>query len=125
MSVLSPEKRKRNEERLGAAVKAARERLGMTQKDLANELGVEYYTMISQIERGYMSIPASLWVPLAIALHFDRRHWVVECLYEIQPLMYEALFDHSSTTEVAEALTKSFPASRQPVRNLGNRDSDL
>ena len=122
MSVLSPEKKKRNEERLGAAIKAARERMGMTQKDLAQELGIEYYTMVSQIERGYMSIPANLWVPLAIALHFDRRQWVVECLYEIQPSMYEALFDSTSTTEVAAALTKAFPLSRQQVRNKGEPD---
>jgi hypothetical protein len=64
----------------------------MSQKDLADAIGLQYYTMVSQMELGYISVPASLWVPISNALSLDRVDWVLECLLEIQPQVFFALF---------------------------------
>lgn len=102
--MLSNKKRQKNLENLGSLVKDARNREGFTQKALADALGLEYYTMISQMELGYISIPPSLWTPIADKLRMNRPKWVLQCLLEIQPEVYNALFGNKSITEVSEHL---------------------
>lgn len=104
--MLSDKKRQRNLESLGQLVKDARVKEGFTQKALADALGLEYYTMISQMELGYISIPPSLWTPIADKLRLDRSNWVLECLLEIQPEVFRALFGNKSLREVSEHLSK-------------------
>ena len=104
--MLSEKKRQKNLLALGSLVKEARVKEGFTQKALADALGLEYYTMISQIELGYISIPPVLWTPIADKLRMDRAKWVLECLYEIQPEVYRALFGIKSIAEVSEHLNK-------------------
>ena len=104
--MLSDERRERNKETLGSWLKAARLRRGLTQKDLADAIGVEYYTMISQMELGYISIPPSLWVPLATALKEDIEDFVVTCLSEIQPEVYNALFGNVPLRAVIESVAE-------------------
>jgi len=87
-------------------IKEARIAAGYTQKGLADSLGLEYYTMISQIELGYMSLPPSLWTPLADKLRMPRAAWVLNCLLEIQPEVYTALFGIKSVAEVTEVLDR-------------------
>ena len=102
--MLSEKKRQKNLESLGLLVKEARTKEGFTQKALADALGLEYYTMISQLELGYISIPPSLWTPIADKLRMDRAKWVLQCLYEIQPDVYRAVFGIKSIAEVSEHL---------------------
>jgi DNA-binding XRE family transcriptional regulator len=99
--MLSEKKKQRNESVLGAALKEARTREGYSQKALADALGIEYYTMVSQMELGYMSIPPSLWTPIADKLRLDHADWVLRCLSEIMPEVYHALFGAKSIREVA------------------------
>lgn len=70
--MLSENRKERNRNNLGTELKNSRVKEGYTQKALATALGLEYYTMISQMELGYMSIPASLWVPIADLLRMDK-----------------------------------------------------
>jgi transcriptional regulator with XRE-family HTH domain len=102
--MLSEERRKTNKDSLGAMLKQARTDADFTQKALADALGLEYYTMVSQMELGYISIPASLWVPLAQTLHIDQTEWVTRCLVEYQPDLFYALFGKRGRTEVAQIL---------------------
>ncbi|MFP4570111.1 helix-turn-helix domain-containing protein [Rhodosalinus sp.] len=102
--MLSEERKERNKSGLGAKLKSARTKAGYTQKALASELGVEYYTMISQMELGYISIPPSLWRPIAIVLKLDMGDWVLRCLQEYQPEVYKALFNNRSRKEVSIVL---------------------
>ena len=102
--MLTEKKKQRNHDQLGLALKEARVRGGYSQKALADSLGIEYYTMISQMELGYMSIPPTLWTPIADKLRLDRAGWVLRCLTEIMPEVYHALFGIKSIKEVAEHL---------------------
>lgn len=103
--MLSDRRIEKNRLNLGSEMKEARQRSGYTQKALASTLGIEYYTMISQMELGYISIPASLWSPIANSLSMDPTEWVLRCLLEYQPEVYKALFDNLSRSEVAPVLT--------------------
>lgn len=102
--MLSEQRRQRNRDNLGAALKEARLREGFTQKGLANALGIEHHTMISQLELGYMAIPAPLWVPLAEVLKMDRYSWVLRCVQEYHPDINRSLFGNLSRRELSEFL---------------------
>jgi DNA-binding XRE family transcriptional regulator len=102
--MLSEDRKERNRDNLGSELKDARVRAGYTQKALAQALGLEYYTMISQMELGYISIPATLWRDIAIHLSMDAPIWVLKCLREYQPDMYEALFGKRSLKETGDVL---------------------
>lgn len=99
--MLTESKRRRNQNQMGNALKEARVKEGYTQKALADALGLEYYTMISQMEIGYMSIPPTLWTPIADKCRLDRADWVLRCLAEIMPDVYDALFGVKSIKEVS------------------------
>lgn len=102
--MLSEDRKERNRENLGIELKNARVTAGFTQKALASALGIEYYTMISQMELGYISIPAALWRDIALQLSMDVPTWVLKCIHEYQPDMYHALFQNRSLKETADVL---------------------
>ena len=102
--MLSESKKRRNHEKPGTMLKEARTEAGFTQKALADALGLEYYTMISQMELGYISIPASLWVPISDKTRIDKHRFVLRCLHEIMPEVYRALFGIKSINEAADGL---------------------
>lgn len=103
--MLSEKRKEKNRNSLGQRLKEARTTQGFTQKALAEALNIEYYTMVSQMELGYISIPATLWGPIADTLKMDRAEWVLLCLNEYQPEVYRALFENRSRREVAKCLT--------------------
>lgn len=102
--MLSERRRDRNANRIGTMLKAAREKAGYTQKALADALGLDYYTMVSQMERGYVAVPPTLWVKLADLLHLDRHDFTLRCIETYQPNVYEALFGNKKRTDAAEDL---------------------
>lgn len=103
--MLSENRKRKNADSLGRIVKDGRTAAGYTQKAFADALGIEYYTMISQMELGYISIPAAFWVPIADKLNFDVSEWVLRCLEEYQPEVYRALFFNASRSEVADVIS--------------------
>ena len=102
--MLSDKRIRKNKENLGTELKEARQKEGYTQKALASALGLEYYTMVSQMELGYISIPPALWVPLAKTLRMETEVWCLRCLKEYQPDVYEALFHNRSIRESGAVL---------------------
>ncbi len=102
--MLSERRRDHNAETIGALIRAAREKAGLTQKAVADAVGLNYYTMISQMELGYVTVPAGLWVKLPDVLGLDRQDFVLRCLSAHQPEVYEALFGTKGRNDVAEAL---------------------
>lgn len=98
------DKRKGRNELIGAFLRTSRENAGLTQKALADQIGLEYYTMISQMELGYISIPPALWIPIAKALGIDRADFVLRCLDSYQPELYMALFDQKGRSETSSCL---------------------
>lgn len=107
--MLSPETRKRNAAEIGATIKRRRQELSMTQKDLGVKLGLNYYTMISQVENGYVTLPPALWAEVADALALDRVEWVATCLDHLHPDIFAALFGRASKAEVEEILRNLHP----------------
>lgn len=103
--MLSADRKQRNRDSLGSVLKERRTAEGYTQKGLADALGIEYYTMISQMELGYISIPSSVWLPIAKTLRMNPSEWVLRCLKEYQPEVYAALFEHRSLNEASVVLT--------------------
>ena len=104
-----------NRSNLAARLKDVRLKKGYTLKALANALGVEHHTMISQMELGYMAIPASLWVPIADVLKMNRYVWTLRCLQEYHPELNRALFGNLSRREIAEFLESLEDRSRSCV----------
>lgn len=102
--MLSDLKKQTNRNGLGSALKEARTKAGFTQKALADALGLEYYPLVSQMENGYMTIPPALWGAIADKLRIDRAEWIIQCLFEIQPEVYSALFGIKSKAEVIQVL---------------------
>lgn len=103
--MLSEKRKRKNATNLGGRMKDGRIAAGYTQKAFADALGIEYYTMVSQMELGYISIPAAFWVPIADVLSFDVSEWVLTCLEEYQPEVYRALFSNASRSEIAEMIS--------------------
>ena len=58
--------------RAGAYIKACREAANLSQKNVGDALGYEYYTTVSQIERGVTTLPMELFPILADLLDVDR-----------------------------------------------------
>lgn len=76
----------------GLWLKGLRESQGMSQRNLADKLDLDYYTFISQLENGRGKIPASRYRSWADALGIDVQVFVKELLFYYDPITYEILF---------------------------------
>ena len=78
---------------LGHWLKMLRQDAGLSQRDLASILGLEYYTFISQLENGRGRIPPSRYKDWAEALGQDIKPFVVKLLSYYDPITYEILYE--------------------------------
>ena len=85
----------------GRWLKARREAQGLSQRQLAELLGTEYYTFVSQLETGRGRIPPDKYRIWAKSLGMDVRDFVVAVLPFYDPVTYEILF--SETQNQADA----------------------
>ena len=81
---------------LGAWLKALREEQGLTQRELAERLSLDYYTFISQLENGRGKIPSHRYREWAEALGQDPKPFVRRLLMHYDPATYEILFSDSA-----------------------------
>jgi len=79
--------------RFGAKLKVWREEAGLTQHDLAIKLGWNYYTMVSQIERGLSRIAPEDIPVWAEMLRRPPKEFAKQYLYYTDPYVYAALYD--------------------------------
>lgn len=77
----------------GEWLKGLREERGLSQTDLAELVGVEYYSFISQIENGRGRIPSGRYAKWADALGLKRRDFAKNLLKFYDPIVYDLLFD--------------------------------
>ena len=77
----------------GRWLKERREKLGLSQRQLAEIVGAEYYTFISQLETGRGRIPPDRYKIWAQALEIPPREFVRNILRFYDPVTYEILFD--------------------------------
>jgi len=76
----------------GQFLKQLRNHAGITQKELADKLDLNYYTMISQIEAGSSRVPPNLFVTYAKALNVDEVLLTKKLMEYYDPYTYLALF---------------------------------
>lgn len=86
----------------GRWLKAAREAAGLTQADLAAQVGLRYYTFVSQVESGLGRVPIETQGAWAEAIGLDPAEFARTLLHYYEPELYRLLFgeDDAGPAEV-------------------------
>jgi len=87
--------------RAGNWLRELRERRGLSQRELAAQIGAEYYTFISQLETGRGRIPPDRYLAWAHALGVDKREFVRTLMSYYDPVTYSILFDEPMESKPA------------------------
>lgn len=83
---------KRLRKEAGRWLKAAREAAGLTQSELAQRVGLRYYTFVSQVESGVGRLPIETQGAWAEALGLDVQAFAQTLLRYYEPELYRLLF---------------------------------
>lgn len=83
----------------GQWLKSLREGKGLSQRKLADLIGTDYYTFISQLETGRGRIPPDRYRVWAEALGVDQREFVKNVLKFYDPITFEILFGNEQITQ--------------------------
>ena len=70
--------------------------MGLSQRELARRVNMEYYTFISQIEAGRGRVPADRLRDWAEALEMDPREFAVNLMKFYDPHMYDMIYGSNS-----------------------------
>lgn len=81
---------------MGQWLKSLREDKGMSQRELASALDLEYYTFISQLENGRGKIPPQRYRSWAEALDLSPKEFVTTLMSYSDPVTYDILFGEAS-----------------------------
>jgi transcriptional regulator with XRE-family HTH domain len=76
----------------GRWLRELREARGLSQRGLADQIGADYYTFISQIEAGRGRIPPDRYAVWASALGVDPKIFVQTLMRYYDPVTYEIVF---------------------------------
>jgi DNA-binding XRE family transcriptional regulator len=79
----------------GLWLKELRERRGLSQRQMAEKVGVNYYTFISQLESGRGRIPPDRYLVWAEVLGVEPKFFVRNLLRSYDPVTYSVLFGKS------------------------------
>jgi transcriptional regulator with XRE-family HTH domain len=79
--------------RAGAWLKELRGRAGLSQVQLAEKLGLKYYTFISQVENGFGRVPTESMEAWARALGVDPSAFARRLVSFYDPELYRLLFE--------------------------------
>jgi len=93
----SPEETKEQRVTLGLWLRSLREEQGLSQRELADILSLEYYTFISQLENGRGKIPTHRYVEWARALGQNPQDFVRMLLKHYEPMTYRVLFEDEAS----------------------------
>lgn len=88
----TPERMKEQRVALGQWLRSLREERGLSQRELADILELDYYTFISQLENGRGKIPTHRYAEWANALGQNPRDFVRVLLQHYEPTTYDILF---------------------------------
>jgi transcriptional regulator with XRE-family HTH domain len=77
----------------GRWLKELRETAGLSQRQLAAQVGADYYTFISQLETGRGRIPPDRYLDWAKALNVPSKQFVQHVLQYYDPITYGILFE--------------------------------
>jgi transcriptional regulator with XRE-family HTH domain len=79
----------------GQWLKEQRERANLSQRQLAQRVGIDFYTFISQLETGRGRIPPDRYLDWAAALGLPPREFVLNLMRFYDPMTYQILFPPS------------------------------
>jgi transcriptional regulator with XRE-family HTH domain len=84
----------------GLWLKELREKRGLSQRQMAEKVGGNYYTFISQLESGRGRIPPDRYLVWAEVLGVEPEFFVRNLLRSYDPVTYSILFGKEQTSEV-------------------------
>lgn len=87
----------------GRWLKATREAAGLTQAELADRVGLRYYTFVSQVESGLGRLPIETQGAWAEALNQDPSEFARTLLRYYEPELYRLLFGGEAAAKQARA----------------------
>ncbi|PZP61743.1 MAG: XRE family transcriptional regulator [Delftia acidovorans] len=76
----------------GAWLKEKREAAGLSQRGIAQKVGIEFYTFISQIESGRGRVPPERFEAYAHAINVDPKDFAKTMLRYNEPVVHGLLF---------------------------------
>lgn len=79
--------------RAGAWLKEHRSRAGLSQVQLAERLGLKYYTFVSQVENGFGRVPTESMEAWARALGIEPAVFARRLLAYYDPELHRLLFE--------------------------------
>ncbi|HEY8573097.1 helix-turn-helix transcriptional regulator [Phenylobacterium sp.] len=94
---------KRLRQQAGRWLKGAREAAGLTQAELAERVGLRYYTFVSQVESGLGRLPIETQGAWAVALGQDPKEFARTLLRYYEPELYRLLFDEPGQAAAQQA----------------------
>lgn len=83
----------------GRWLKSLRENRGLSQRQLAKLVGVEYYSFISQLEAGRGRVPPERYEIWAAALEIDKVTFVKGLMRYYDPITFHILFGPENPDE--------------------------
>ena len=87
----------------GRWLKAGREAAGLTQAQLSEQVGLRYYTFVSQVESGVGRLPIETQAAWAKALHLDESDFARTLLAYYEPELHRLLFESDASPRRATA----------------------
>lgn len=89
---------------VGQWLRDRRSALGLSQRELADLAGFEYYTFISQLETGRGRVPAERYEPYAKALQVEPREFAMRMLQAYENSTYKLLFPSEAMSDLERRL---------------------
>lgn len=86
----------------GRWLKSLREARGLSQRQLAEKVGVDYYTFISQLEAGRGRVPPERYETWAAALGVESKEFVKGLMRFYDPITYQILFGDTEDAAASE-----------------------
>ena len=78
--------------RAGLWLKELREGAGLTQSELATQLGVKYYAFVSQVETGFSRVPNEKMESWARAVGADPSRFARQLISFYEPELHRVLY---------------------------------
>ena len=78
----------------GAWLKSLREDAQLSQRELADKVGISYYTFVSQLENGRGRLPPDRYEIWAEALNVEPKIFIRELMRFYDPVTHRLLFEN-------------------------------
>jgi transcriptional regulator with XRE-family HTH domain len=105
----------------GRWLRSLREAQGLSQRDLAKAVGIDYYTFISQIESGRGRVPPAQIRAWAAALRISPRDMAITLMRFYDPLNHELIFGEQPAATAPGPDTASLEARIAKLEGLLGR----